>query len=130
MTFYILFNFGTQNAAIDPFNGAGVYVFLVLNQLYVWALVVQFVTSFGNRPQGTKWLYHAIVVLFAFIMVFLMYVSIRSVASTLLDVPNFIDNIGIYIIASPLLRNIVIALLGTYGMYMFASVLHLDPWHM
>ncbi|KAJ2879325.1 hypothetical protein FB639_003115, partial [Coemansia asiatica] len=52
----------------DPFHGAGYYVMEVFRELYILALIMQFVLSLGNRPQGTKAIYRLSVALFTIIM--------------------------------------------------------------
>ena len=77
-TFYLTFNFLTAgiltSAANDPFGGYGMVVFLALKQFYLFSIIMIFIASLGNRPQGSKMLYTGCYLLFATIMVFMMYI--------------------------------------------------------
>jgi cellulose synthase/poly-beta-1,6-N-acetylglucosamine synthase-like glycosyltransferase len=45
------------------------------------------------------------------------------------DSANAIGNLML-LLSQPEFRSVVISLLATYGLYIIASVLYLDPWHM
>jgi chitin synthase len=57
----------------DPFvvNGSpvGDWVFQFFRQMYILAIVTIFISSLGNRPQGSKSIYVFCMILFAFIMI-------------------------------------------------------------
>jgi chitin synthase len=69
-------------------------------------------------------------VLFAFIILamfyvsgFIIYASIPRTAVQWMDIKNlFLDNAA--------LRDIVLSIASTYGLYFVSSVLYLEPWHM
>jgi hypothetical protein len=60
----------------DPFFGYGVGMIITLKQLYLFSLIMIFVASLGNRPQASKVLYAGSFVLFAIIMLMMLYVVI------------------------------------------------------
>lgn len=45
------------------------------------------------------------------------------------DPANALGNLGI-LLSQPEFQSVVISLLATYGLYIIASLLYLDPWHM
>lgn len=45
------------------------------------------------------------------------------------DPNNALGNFTL-LLSQPGFRNVVISLLATYGLYIIASLLYLDPWHM
>ncbi|CAG8731466.1 17172_t:CDS:2, partial [Dentiscutata erythropus] len=47
----------TSNPAIDPFKGHGDNLFDAAQSLYLIIIVIIFICSMGNRPQGTKLIY-------------------------------------------------------------------------
>ncbi|KAJ2742917.1 hypothetical protein GGI20_004137 [Coemansia sp. BCRC 34301] len=112
----------------DPFHGAGYYVMEVFRELYILALIMQFVLSLGNRPQGTKFIYRLSVALFTIIMVIITYVAMYGVIYTAVhtnydkDVKSLLDE--------DKFRDIVISMASTYGLYFVASFLYFEPWHM
>ncbi|CAO3700632.1 unnamed protein product [Rhizopus microsporus] len=139
--FYLTFYFVCKSLIvpeIDPFgNGWGERVFLTLWYLYIFLFISSFICSMGNRPQGSKWMFTLSVIAYGIIMMYmtfaggwLAYVSLQK--GTQLPEWNPEDpvgNLGL-LLAQPECRNIVISLLGTYGLYMSSSMLYLDPWHM
>lgn len=74
-----------QTPETDPFFGAGAPIYLVLRQVYLFSVVMIFVASLGNRPQGSKLLYTFSFFLFATIMLLMLYM-----------VPFLINQVGIY----------------------------------
>ena len=79
--FYLTFFYLSQNVigTTDPFvvNGTsfGSIVFQVFRQIYIFAIVTMFITSLGNRPQGSKWIYIGCFMLFAVIMAMMLFLS-------------------------------------------------------
>ena len=77
-TFYLAFNFLTEGVvsspARDPFGGYGAVAFLALKQFYLFSIIMIFIASLGNRPQASKMLYTGSYLLFAIIMLFMMYI--------------------------------------------------------
>ncbi|KAI9101724.1 chitin synthase-domain-containing protein [Phlyctochytrium arcticum] len=128
LTFHFLFQ-GTRNRATDPFNGAGYTIFEVLRYLYFASLATLFIISFGNRPQGSKTLYYAILTLMAIIMAFLLFMGGYTVYQGVPKSAAEWAAIGDLLLNSPPFRDIVISLGSTYGLYLLSSLLHLDPWH-
>ncbi|KAJ2361212.1 hypothetical protein IW150_007300, partial [Coemansia sp. RSA 2607] len=112
----------------DPFHGAGYYVMEVFRELYILALIMQFVLSLGNRPQGTKAIYRLSVALFTIIMILITYVAIYGVVYTAVHT-NY--NGGVKdLLSQEKFRDIVISMAATYGVYIFSSFLYFEPWHM
>ncbi|KAJ1669173.1 hypothetical protein GGF38_002461, partial [Coemansia sp. RSA 25] len=112
----------------DPFHGAGYYVMEVFRELYILALIMQFVLSLGNRPQGTKFIYRLSVALFTIIMVIITYVAMYGVIYT--AVHTEYDEGVKSLLDQEKFRDIVISMASTYGLYFVASFLYFEPWHM
>ncbi|KAJ2486683.1 hypothetical protein IWW37_005530 [Coemansia sp. RSA 2050] len=112
----------------DPFHGAGYYVMEVFRELYILALIMQFVLSLGNRPQGTKFIYRLSVALFTIIMVLITYVAMYGVIYTAVHT-NY-DKGMKTLLEEEKFRDIVISMASTYGLYFVASFLYFEPWHM
>jgi len=114
----------------DPFHGNGDVVFNVVRELYLLTIIVMFVISLGNRPQGSKWIYIAAIFLFALIMIVMLYSAGFTVYLQMPQTPDDWALVGDKIVSVPTFRNIVISLASTYGLYFLSSFMHLEPWHM
>ncbi|KAF9923799.1 Chitin synthase, class 1 [Linnemannia zychae] len=131
LTFYILANSLTfpENA---PFGRSDIFkiVFTILKYFYEFLIIIVFVLSMGNRPTGSKLLYTAAMVFFAFLMA---YMTFCATWLTYLGISNALAA-GITTLSAvlndPTFRNVILSLASTYGLYIFASVLYLEPWHM
>ncbi|KAJ2311518.1 hypothetical protein H4R23_002662, partial [Coemansia sp. Cherry 401B] len=112
----------------DPFHGAGYIVMEVFRELYILALVMQFVLSLGNRPQGTKPIYRLSVLLFTVIMIIITYVAMYGVVYTAVHT-DYKDGVK-SLLDQEKFRDIIISMAATYGLYFLASFLYFEPWHM
>ncbi|KAJ2616119.1 hypothetical protein H4S08_000932 [Coemansia sp. RSA 1365] len=112
----------------DPFHGAGYIVMEIFRELYILALVMQFVLSLGNRPQGTKAIYRLSVLLFTVIMIIITYVAIYGVVYTAVHT-NYDDGVD-GLLKEEKFRDIIISMAATYGLYLISSLLYFEPWHM
>jgi len=145
--FYLTFFFLTRTAfhedGTGPFftSNKMVYdIFIeVTRQLYIMSIIITFICALGNRPQGSKFTYTAIVVLFSVLMMLMLYLAGYSVVEQVAAVKDRLrDKQGVYkvsklsaeLTANPAFRDVVISLASTYGMYFLSSLLHGDPWHM
>lgn len=135
--FYLAFFFLVSSAtstSTDAFNwlnqGAGAAVFEVFLKLYIVLLVVVTIVSLGNRPQGSKWTYTIAIILFGLCNVITLYCAGYTVylaapksIEEWQDFPTLVTN-------DATIRDIVISLAATYGLYFVGSFMHLEPWHM
>ncbi|KAJ2749160.1 hypothetical protein H4S06_004714, partial [Coemansia sp. BCRC 34490] len=111
----------------DPFHGAGYIVMEVFRELYILALILQFVLSLGNRPQGTKAVYRLSVALFTVIMVIITYVAIYGVVYTAVHM-DYKDGVKT-LMSQEKFRDILVSMAATYGVYFLASFIYFEPWH-
>ncbi|KAF8512708.1 chitin synthase 2 [Gautieria morchelliformis] len=137
--FYLAFFFVVQAATSeknDAFNflskGAGNQVFEVILKLYLALLFMMIVCSLGNRPQGSKWTYTFAIVLFGLVNCITLWCAAWTVY---LAVPHTLagwKDFGHLVETNATFREIasVISLAATYGLYLFSSILHFEPWHM
>ncbi|KAI8986294.1 glycosyltransferase family 2 protein [Trametes punicea] len=112
--------------------GKGVHIVnVILEYLYLGLLIMCYILSLGNRPQGAKWGYTLAFVGFAVITV---YMTIAAFFLAFKGVDNVVNNSGPLtpdtLFANSIFRNIVISLLATLGLYILASLIHFEPWHM
>ncbi|ORY76991.1 glycosyltransferase family 2 protein [Protomyces lactucae-debilis] len=111
----------------------GAVLYSVCTWIYAALIVMCFVLSLGNRPQGSKWAYMVTMSFFALLMGymlfaagFLSYVSITNFIALNPTKTTFFAAIK----RDPLFYQLCISLLSTYGLYLVASILYFEPWHM
>ncbi|KAH8822583.1 glycosyltransferase family 2 protein [Flagelloscypha sp. PMI_526] len=105
---------------------------LILNYFYLGLLVLCFILALGNRPQGSKWGYTTAFIGFGVITIYMTFAAFFLAFKGIENVRN--DNDGVLqltdIFKSAIFRNIVISLLATLGLYVIASLIFFEPWHM
>lgn len=117
---------------------AGQVLYTVCTWIYAALIVMCFVLSMGNRPQGSKWAYMGTMIFFALLMGymlfaagFLSYVSITGLILRLdsSGVKTF-KSVWAVIHTDVIFYQLCISLLSTFGIYLIASILYFEPWHM
>ncbi|CAG8621394.1 9038_t:CDS:1, partial [Acaulospora colombiana] len=102
--------------------------------LYLMVVITIFICSMGNRPQGSKTTYTLCIILFAVIMATMLYCAAYTVYLAIYASPHPVNfksfNSIREAINTAAFRDIVISLASTYGMYIFTSLIHGEPWHM
>ncbi|KAJ1560075.1 Chitin synthase, class 2, partial [Cladochytrium tenue] len=145
LTFHFLFDFasttdtancdsGVLDNANDPFYPRGGTVFGVLTAVYVGAVAAMFIASLGNRPEAAKVLYTSISLIFAAIMVLILFMSGWTIAKAVIaynssDYAGSVSGFSSYVLHTSAFRDMVVSTLSTYGLYLISSLMHLDPWH-
>ncbi|ORY06088.1 chitin synthase 1 [Basidiobolus meristosporus CBS 931.73] len=133
--FYLTFYFIGQETSSDdheggpdPFFHKSKYVYSIVREIFLLGIIVQFVLSLGNRPQGSKIIYLLCVYLFAFVMAIMLY-TIGFNLTVYFSDPDVYNNL----LKQPFTKetvNIFIAVASTYGLYFVSSFLYFEPWHM
>lgn len=90
-----------------------------LHYLYTGTLIGCFLLSMGNRPQGAKWKYITVMVIFALLALYMMVACILILVKAVKGGAN-----------AALYAQIVISLVATLGSWVTSSILALDPWHL
>ncbi|TIB70509.1 chitin synthase 2 [Wallemia mellicola] len=112
---------------------------VILEFLYIALLALSFLQAMGNRPQGnsSKWGYLAAFIGFAIITSYMTNMAKIAAAIYLAvtGIQNVIQSHNGSISASDLFGDqvfitIVISISATYGLYLVASLLFFEPWHM
>ncbi|RHZ84080.1 hypothetical protein Glove_85g79 [Diversispora epigaea] len=140
LTFYILGNSLTDPLIVDGLwsETVGGIIFLILRYIYIALLITVFVLSLGNRPQGYKWAFMFAIVFFSFLMAYMLFAAgwlTYKGVQIQLDVNK--GNItgadlstATAILQDSTFRNIILSLASTFGLYLVASFLFFEPWHM
>ncbi|KAL6626107.1 chitin synthase-domain-containing protein [Neocallimastix sp. 'constans'] len=127
LTFYFLAGSVKNNAGatgITILDEHGSTIFIIMETIYAYAMICIFTCSLGNKPQGSRYLYLACIILFALVMLFMLTLSGITIYQVLKVKPKdeTFDN--------PNLWSMIFSLLATYGLYLICSVMYLKPWHM
>ncbi|KAG5635748.1 hypothetical protein H0H81_010215 [Sphagnurus paluster] len=96
------------------------YPNILLNYAYVGLLIMSFLMALGNRPQGSRSGYIMVFFGFGFLMMYMTAASF-TVAYQGLKSDEASDRTRA--------RHIIISLMSSLGLYIFASIIALDPWH-
>ncbi|KAH6601363.1 hypothetical protein BASA61_001995 [Batrachochytrium salamandrivorans] len=137
LAFYFLFKVSnTVNPGSLPFGTHSEIVDLVMRELYIFAIIAIFVSSLSNRPQGSKWLYYCLSVLFSIIMAMMLFMGGWSIYQAVINFRNRGVTVSghqqsafDYFRTTTVFRDLVVSIMSTYGLYFVASLIHLDPWH-
>ncbi|KAI0031138.1 glycosyltransferase family 2 protein [Vararia minispora EC-137] len=135
--FYLAFFFLVSSATTgsnDAFNflskGAGVIVFEAFLKLYLGLLFLMTVCSLGNRPQGSKWTYTVAMFLFGLCNIVTLWCAGWTIYLALPHTVAGWKNFPELVKTNKTLRELVISIAATYGLYFISSFMHLEPWHM
>ncbi|KAH9179673.1 glycosyltransferase family 2 protein [Lactarius sanguifluus] len=114
----LVFFGGNNNTGLEITH----WVNLALKWIYLGFLAIQFVLALGNRPKGERAAYTITLWVYAVMAVYL------------LNIPNELKSkTNSEIIATffkPPVGSLIAAMVSTFGIYLFASFLYRDPWHM
>lgn len=128
--FYLTFYFiagGLADKRVDPFgHGIGQVIFTILRFICILLISTQFILSLGNRPQGAKKLYFASMIIYAIIMAYTTFACVYIIISQLTADPHGKK----VVLGDNVFTNLIVSTVSTYGLYLFMSLLYLEPWHM
>ena len=131
--FYLTFYFIAGSLAdpkIDPFgHNIGLYIFILLRYTCVLLIMMQFILSMGNRPQGAKKMFLASLITFSIIMVYNTIAALYIVITQLSPKKDKEENEDLAL-GNNVFTNLIVSTLSTVGLYFIMSFLYLDPWHM
>ncbi|ROW00794.1 hypothetical protein VMCG_06498 [Cytospora schulzeri] len=130
--FFLVFKILTTSLGdADLLGNVGKILGVVFEWLYGTSLITCFVLSMGNRPSGSGPYYMAMVYFWAIIFVYLMfaavYISVNAIQTDIHDHPNF--TVG-ELFKNKVFYTLIVSVMSTYGIWLIASLLMFDPWHM
>ncbi|EMD35236.1 chitin synthase [Gelatoporia subvermispora B] len=104
---------------------------LVIEYIYVGLLIASFLLALGNRPQGSKLFYTIAMVGFALVTIYMSFASIFLVVRGIENAIHAAKPVTPSdLFVNPLFRNIVVSMFATLGLWVLASVIQLDAWHL
>lgn len=123
--FYLTFYFLTGSLISTKHMGhnGGFWIFTIFNYLCICCLTSLFIVSIGNRPQASKNLFKALIIILTICALYALIVGFYFVF-------NSISSFGMGDSSTYVFVSIIVSLLSTYGLYTLMSILYLDPWHM
>jgi hypothetical protein len=111
--------------ALEPYVPQVHILNLILNYFYLGLLIMCFLLSLGNRPQGSKWGYTLAFIGFGFITIYmtvaaflLAYKGLQSVAQSEGRAIQASD-----LFTNSLLTDVVLSLAATLGLYIISSLI-------
>ncbi|KAF5346535.1 hypothetical protein D9756_010015 [Leucocoprinus leucothites] len=106
-----------------------------LKWIYICATALQFILALGNRPKSEKFAYTVTMWIYAVLAVYLLVCSLWLTSSSFATIPSVMEdasNAGEFLTAllMPPVGPLMAAMISTFGIYLTASIMCLDPWHM
>ncbi len=129
--FFLIFRILTSSlGSPGPLGQAGTILGFVFEFVYIGTLLYCFILSMGNRPQGSKKSYLAMVIFWSVLMVWLtfasVFITVKSIQTELAD-----DKFNIStVFKNKIFFSLIVSLSSTYLMWLIVSILFFDPWHM
>ncbi|KAF9364660.1 Chitin synthase, class 2 [Mortierella sp. NVP85] len=132
LTFYFLAKAAgnNNNPKFSPLGSWGQTTFEVMREAYIAAIIIVFICSLGNRPQGSRMIFILVILLFAVIMGLMLYLACATVYTVVTPVWGDYGRMQELLTTRGPFRDTVISLLSTYGLYIVSSLMYFEPWHM
>ncbi|KAK3296846.1 chitin synthase I [Chaetomium fimeti] len=129
--FFLVFKILTTSLGDENLLGdVGRILSVVFTWLYGVSLMTCFVLSMGNRPAGSGPYYMAMVVFWAILFIYLMFAAIYIAVTAIITDLNTngfsIDSL----FKNKVFYTLIVSVMSTYGIWLIASLLMFDPWHM
>lgn len=99
---------------------------IILTYIYLAVLLFCFLLSLGNRPAGNKWAYTGAMVIFAILTAYMTAAAIALAILSIIKLKQEHKSLG----SSMVFIDVVVSFASTYGIWLLASILWLDPFHM
>ncbi|OAR00474.1 hypothetical protein LLEC1_07659 [Akanthomyces lecanii] len=129
--FFLVFRILTSSlSAKDLLGRTGQILSIVFTWLYGVSLMTCFVLSMGNRPAGSGKLYAMMVWFWAVLMIYLMFAAIFiSVNAIITDLHQHNFSID-QLFTNQVFATLIVSVMSTFGIWLIASIIMFDPWHM
>jgi len=103
-----------------------------LKWIYLSFLALQFTLALGNRPKGERTAYTVTLWVYAILAIYLLVCSLWLTSLSFKAIPEVLKQHKPLweIFISPPLGPLMAAMVATFGIYFFASLLYCDPAHM
>ncbi|KAI5818618.1 chitin synthase [Pyronema omphalodes] len=130
--FFLVFRILTASLGEDEMHfRPGRWLSVIFEWIYFAVLFTCFILALGNKPDGSRIFFKAMMYFWAIIMIYLMFAAIfittKSIQKELRESDGFTAG---DIFANSIFRDLVVSLSSTYILYFVASFMYLEPWHM
>lgn len=127
-SFFLVFRILSLSIATQYHTAFGI-LSVVFLWLYGISIFSTFILSLGNKPKSTEKYYFLNFLFFAVLMAYMvfcsLYMSVKSFEDILQD--GHISFVGL--VTKRAFRDLVISMGSTYALYVIASLIYLQPWH-
>ncbi|KAM3511940.1 hypothetical protein MY11210_004411 [Beauveria gryllotalpidicola] len=129
--FFLVFRILTSSlSAKDLLGRTGQILSIIFTWLYGVSLMTCFVLSMGNRPAGSGKLYALMVWFWAILMIYLMFAAVFiSVNAIITDLTKHNFSID-QLFTNQVFATLIVSVMSTFGIWLIASLIMFDPWHM
>ncbi|PCH43373.1 glycosyltransferase family 2 protein [Wolfiporia cocos MD-104 SS10] len=115
--FYLFFIILTSSLENDSFGVPGIKYFNAIVQFVMGSIVIAcFLFSMGNKPRASKWKYKLSAILLSCLMMYMIACAVLCAIQAARS-------------GGTVYNTMVFSVIITYGVYVLASLLALDPWH-
>ncbi|KAH7358183.1 chitin synthase [Plectosphaerella cucumerina] len=130
--FFLVFSILTTSLGSPNLLGrVGEILSVVFTWLYGVSLFTCFVLSMGNRPAGSRWYYTTMVYFWAIIFLYLMFAAIYIAVIAIMEDLKRGQKFSIdELFRNKVFYTLIVSVMSTYGLWLIASLLMFDPWHM
>ncbi|KAK1985158.1 chitin synthase 3 [Colletotrichum cereale] len=130
--FFLVFKILTTSLGEPTLLGrTGEILGVVFTWVYGIALITCFVLAMGNRPAGSGPYYITMVYFWAFIMIYLLFAAVFIAVKAIIADVNDANGFNVTdLFKNPVFYTLIISVMSTYGIWLLASLLMFDPWHM
>ncbi|KJR84569.1 chitin synthase [Sporothrix schenckii 1099-18] len=128
--FFLVFKILTSSLSSDDLLGTvGKILGVVFEWLYGVSLIISFTLSMGNRPAGSGPYYLVMSIFWAVIYIYLLFAAIFiSVKAIQTDIQAGFTITMLF--QNKVFITLILSVMSTYGIWLIASLLMFDPWHM
>ncbi|KAH8671532.1 glycosyltransferase family 2 protein [Xylariales sp. PMI_506] len=128
--FFLVFKILTTSlGGSDLLGTVGTILGVVFEWFYGISLMCCFVLALGNRPAGSGRLYTAMVIFWSIIMAYLsfaaVFIAVKAVEAQVADGFNIKE-----LFQNKVFSSLIVSTVSTYGLWLIASLMMFDPWHM
>ncbi|KAI9001377.1 glycosyltransferase family 2 protein [Trametes punicea] len=110
------------------------WINFVLKWIYLAFLGLQFVLALGNRPKGERMTYNITLWVYGILALYLLACSFALTVVAFKNIPASIGHKTTEQIVAeffkPPVGALIAAMLSTFGLWLIASLLYRDPWHL
>nr|AAD40178.1 chitin synthase A [Ophiostoma novo-ulmi] len=127
---FLVFKILTSSLSDDSLLGTvGKILGVVFEWLYGMSLIICFTLSMGNVRPGSGPYYLVMSVFWGIIYVYLMFAAVFiSVKAIQADIPDGFSVSMLF--QNKVFVTLILSVMSTYGVWLLASLMMFDPWHM